>query len=65
MLDKYLCKVFNIDPYIEWIQNKLDELEDELHSGKLERETFIQVKAAYDALIEARDKYWEIHIKKA
>ena len=64
MLDKELCKLFNVPPYLEWIQNQLDELEDELHSGKLELDTWIKINAQYEALKEARDKYWEIHIKK-
>lgn len=64
MLDKELCKLFKVPPYLEWIQNQLDELEDALYSGELDSEASVQVKSRYNALIEARDKYWEIHIKK-
>lgn len=60
MLDHELCVKFGVHPYMEWIQNKLDDLEDELYSGKLETETYLQVKAAYDALIEARNTYCDI-----
>lgn len=64
MLDPQLCRIFKIDPFMEWVQNKLDDLEDELYSGKLETETYLQVKAAYDALIEARDTYWKLTSKQ-
>lgn len=60
MLDKELCKLFKVPPYLEWIQNQLDELEDALHSGELDPEAFARVKVRYDALREARDTYCEM-----
>ena len=65
MLDKELCRIFNVDPFMEWIINRLDDLEDQIHLGSLNDEALIAVKSQYAALIEARDAYWEIHIKKA
>lgn len=59
MLDKYLCKQFNVPPYLEWIQNKLDELEDKLYDTKLDKSSteYVEIKSKYDALIEARNTY--------
>ena len=64
MLDKELCKLFKVDPFMEWIQNKLDDLEDQIYSNSLEGDDLIRVEAQYNALKEARDSYWAIHIKK-
>ena len=60
MLDKELCKIFKVPPYLEWIQNQLDDLEDGIYSGQLDPETLTRFKIRYDALVEARDTYCEM-----
>lgn len=60
MLDKELCRRFNVDPFAEWIQNQLDKLEDKLYSGSLEGEDKARVQLLYDAYIEARDTYYQL-----
>lgn len=62
MLDKQLCKLFGVKPYLEWIQNQLDDLEDQLYSGKLSSESMLKVRAKYEALIEARDTYCKMEV---
>ena len=64
MLDKELCKKFGVAPFMEWIQNELDELEDMLYGSEIETSTdYAAINSRYQALIEARDKYALLHTK--
>ena len=61
MLDKWLCKLAGISPFIQWLISELDDLEDLLYSESVSEETKAAVKIKYDALISVRDKYCELH----
>lgn len=61
MLNKTLCAIFGIDKFNQWIMSQLDYLEDQLYSPDITPLKYIEVKAKYDALKEARDAYWAIN----
>ena len=61
MLDKWLCKLAGISPFIQWLISELDDLEDLLYSESIDEETKATVKIKYDTLISVRDKYCELH----
>lgn len=60
MLNKDLCKAFNIPAFIQWLMSELDLLEDILHSSKIDPDMYEKTKSRYDVLIEVRDKYFEL-----
>lgn len=61
MLDKYLCKLAGISPFLEWLMNELDRLEDILHSESATADIKAITKIKYETLLTVRDQYCELH----
>ena len=62
MLDRELCERFQVKPFMEWIQNELDDLEDQLYNGPIETSTeYAAIATRYNTLIQVRDKYAQLH----